>query len=429
MSLYGMMRTGVSGMAAQSTRLGTVADNIANSGTNGYKRASVEFSSLVIPNAGTSYVSGGVATQVRYAISEAGNLQYTTSATDLAVKGDGFFVVQNSNGQPFLSRAGSFVPDGNGRLVNAAGFYLMGYNYENGIPSPVANGFAGLEPVQISGQSLSATPSTSGFFSGNLPYSADAWPTPRLADNPTTPPAGLEAAIESGSVVKASLTAVNNVGEEVLLDIYFQKMGDNEWEMSVFYQPDATATSSFPYGTPAVATETLPFDALGKLDTSVLSKIDIDLSALNGQVVEVDLSGMTQLASSYVQGPADLNGNTPSAVDKVVIGTDGIVYAQYKNGATTPLYRLPLATVQSPDQLQVLPGNVFSPGLDSGNVQIGFAGSGGLGDIVSGALENSNVDIATELTNMIESQRNYTANSKVFQTGSDLMDVLVNLKR
>ena len=429
MSLYGMMRTGVSGMAAQSTRLGTVADNIANSGTNGYKRASVEFSSLVIPNSGTSYVSGGVATQVRYAISESGNLQYTTSATDLAVKGDGFFVVQNSNGQPFLSRAGSFVPDGDGRLINAAGFYLMGYNYENGIPSPVANGFAGLEPVQISGQSLSATPSTSGVFSGNLSYGADAWPTPRLADNPTAAPAGLEAAIEAGSVVKSSLTAYNNVGEEILLDIYFQKMGDNEWEMSVFYQPDATATSSFPYGTPAVATETLPFDALGKLDTSVLNSIDIDLSALNGQMIDLDLSGMTQLASSYIQGPADLNGNAPSAIEKIVISNDGIVYGQYENGATTPLYRLPLATVQSPDQLQVLPGNVFSTGLESGNVQIGFAGSGGLGDIVSGAVENSNVDIATELTNMIESQRNYTANSKVFQTGSDLMDVLVNLKR
>ena len=105
------------------------------------------------------------------------------------------------------------------------------------------------------------------------------------------------------------------------------------------------------------------------------------------------------------------------------------MYAQYENGSFRALYRIPLATVQSPDQLKVLPGNVFTQSADSGAVQIGFANEGGLGTVVSGALENSNVDIAEELTNMIESQRSYTANSKVFQTGADLMDILVNLKR
>ena len=429
MSLYGMMRTGVSGMAAQSTRLGTVADNIANSGTNGYKKASVEFSSMIIPNSGTSYISGGVATQVRYSISQAGPIQYTTSGTDLAVEGNGFFVVQNSNGQPFLTRAGSFVPDGEGRLVNAAGFQLMGYNYENGIPSTVANGFAGLEPVQISGQELQATPSTFGTFAANLPYAAPDWTGVDLSTNPTNP-VGLDEALEDGSVVKTSLVAYNNVGEEVLLDIYFAKQATGEWQMSVYYQPDGTAGSSFPYSGPALATDTLEFDiSTGKLDASSISSLTIDLSALNGQPIELDLSKMTNLATGYSRGEADMNGNAPSAVERVTIGKDGIMYAEYANGGRTPLYKLPLATVQSPDMLRVEPGNVFSAGLESGNVQIGFAGGGGLGDILSGAVENSNVDIAEELTSMIESQRNYTANSKVFQTGSDLMDVLVNLKR
>ena len=90
---------------------------------------------------------------------------------------------------------------------------------------------------------------------------------------------------------------------------------------------------------------------------------------------------------------------------------------------------IPLATVQSPDQLTTLPGNIFVSTSDSGNVEMGFANEAGMGSVVSGALENSNVDIAEELTNMIESQRSYTANSKVFQTGADLMDILVNLKR
>ncbi len=122
MSLYGMMRTGVSGMNAQANRLSTVADNIANSGTTGYKRSGTEFSSLIIPTTGGSYTSGGVTTTVRHAISQQGDLKYTTSGSDLAINGDGFFVVQNASGTPFLTRAGSFVPDGEGRLVNAAGF-------------------------------------------------------------------------------------------------------------------------------------------------------------------------------------------------------------------------------------------------------------------------------------------------------------------
>lgn len=419
MSLYGMMRTGVSGMAAQSTRLGTVADNIANSGTNGYKRASVEFSSLVIPNTGSSYTSGGVSTQVRYAISQEGVHQYTTSATDLAIKGDGFFVVQDVNGQPFLTRAGSFVKDAEGRLVNAAGFYLMGYSYENGVPSPVANGYAGLEAVQVSGNSLEAEATTYGKFSANLPYGAET-----VTSGVNTPSSNAANAVYTE---KTSLVVYDKVGQEVLLDIFFTKTGTDEWEMTVFHQPDASATTSFPYAQPAIENITLQFDSDGKLVSP--ESLDIDLTSLNGEIIELDLASMTHLATDYTLLEATRNGNGPSAIDEILIGSDGNIYAKYENGTTKALYQLPLATVQSPDQLQVLAGNVFAAGLDSGNVQIGFAGTGGLGAIISGAVENSNVDIAEELTSMIESQRNYTANSKVFQTGSDLMDVLVNLKR
>ncbi|MEQ9248413.1 MAG: flagellar hook-basal body complex protein, partial [Nitratireductor sp.] len=162
MGLYGMMRTGVSGMAAQSNRLSTVADNIANSSTNGYKRAKAEFSSLVLPSSGGSYNSGGVTTSIRYEISKSGPLQYTTSGTDLAIEGNGFFVVQGTNGQPFLTRAGSFVPNADGELVNAAGYKLMGYSYANGVPAVTANGYAGLETVTIAQSELVATPSRNG---------------------------------------------------------------------------------------------------------------------------------------------------------------------------------------------------------------------------------------------------------------------------
>ena len=135
MSLYGMMRTGVSGMNAQANRLSTVADNIANSGTTGYKRSSTEFSSLIIPTTAGSYTSGGVTTTVRHAISQQGDLQIHHLGKRPGDQRRGLLRRRRTPAaRPFLTRAGSFVPDGEGSLVNAAGFYLMGYSFANGTP-------------------------------------------------------------------------------------------------------------------------------------------------------------------------------------------------------------------------------------------------------------------------------------------------------
>ena len=419
MSLYGMMRTGVSGMNAQANRLSTVADNIANSGTTGYKRSSTEFSSLVIPSTATgNYTSGGVTTTVRYAISQQGDLRYTTSGTDLAVNGNGFFIVQNSGGTPMLTRAGSFVPDGEGRLVNAAGYYLMGYSFADGEPAASANGFGGMEVVTIADQELVAVPSTSGVFTANLPAGATAVP---LANQPGQNQPGATYS------AKSSLVVYDNLGGEVVLDVYYTKTGPNTWEVAVFNQADAAPSTSFPYANPAIATQTLTFDGTtGKLTGA---NTDISIPVPDGATLDLDLSKMTQLSLGYTLLEAKVDGNAPSGIKGVEISSDGTMYAQYENGTFRPLYRIPLATVQSPDQLLSLPGNVYTQSSDSGSVQIGFANESGFGSVVSGALENSNVDIAEELTNMIESQRSYTANSKVFQTGADLMDILVNLKR
>ncbi len=418
MSLYGMMRTGVSGMNAQANRLSTTADNIANSGTTGYKRASTEFSSLIIPNSTGNYTSGGVTTNVRYATSQQGDLRYTTSASDLAINGDGFFVVQDPSGSPFLTRAGSFVPDSEGRLVNAAGFYLMGYNFANGDPSAVANGFGGLEAVQISQSELTASPSRNGVFTANLPSDAAIVAAANL-------PSANAATAEYSA--KSSMVVYDNLGGEVILDIYFTKSAANTWEVTVYNQANAAASTSFPYNpaTPLV-TQTMNFNATtGKLTGGG----NLTIPVPGGASLALDMTKTTQLATTYTVLEPTIDGNAPSGIDKVEISADGTIYAQYENGSFKALYRIPIATVQSPDQLAVLPGNVFSQSSDSGDVRVGFANEGGMGSVVSGALENSNVDIAEELTNMIESQRTYTANSKVFQTGADLMDILVNLKR
>ncbi|TJW42825.1 MAG: flagellar hook protein FlgE, partial [Mesorhizobium sp.] len=347
-----------------------------------------------------------------------GVLQYTTSVSDLAVNGEGFFVVQDPSGTPFLTRAGAFVPDAEGKLVNAAGYQLMAYSYANGEPAATANGFEGLVPVQISDQEMTASPSTAGNFNGNLPAGA----TPVAAANlPTTNTAAAQ------YTEKSSLVAYDNLGNKVLLDVYFTNTGAGTWQVSVFDQSKATPGTSFPYAGGALGTANLTFDTTtGKLSGAIDS---VSLTVPNGATLKLDLSKLTQLGTGFTVSDAEVNGNAPSTIEKVQIGEDGIIYAQYQDGSTKPLYKIPLADVQSPDRLAALPGNVYAQSSDSGAVRIGFANEGKLGAIISGALENSNVDIAEELTNMIAAQRSYTANSKVFQTGSDLMDVLVNLKR
>lgn len=409
MSLYGVMRTGVSGMNAQSNKLSTVSDNIANVNTVGYKRASTEFSSLILKSGSGNYDSGAVETTVRYAITDPGNLQFTTSTTDLAVQGNGFFVVQDTNGNNFLTRAGSFVPDSSGNLVNTAGFQLMGYNIQNGAaPNVSANGFGGLQVVNVNQMALQASPSTKATVAANLDPSATAIAAP------AGPP--------SNYTSKTSMVTYDNIGNAVTLDVYAAKTGANTWDIEVYNGATALTTSG-----PAT---TFSFDvtAAGKGALAAASPKSLTVNIPGGSSFNMDLSAMTQVASSF-DFKATVDGNAPSAVEKVNIDAKGVVTAVLKNGTELPSFQIALATVPSPDHLTPEVGNVYSPNLDSGNVQVGLAGQGGLGTIQSGALEDSNVDLADELTSMIEAQRGFTANSKSFQTGADLLDVVVNLKR
>ncbi|MBI2720126.1 MAG: flagellar hook protein FlgE [Rhizobiales bacterium] len=419
MSLYGIMRTSVSGMSAQANRLATVAENVANVNTNGYKRASREFSSLLLQTGPGSYESGSINTTIRYDISGQGSLLSTTSVTDLAISGDGFFVVSDPSGSPVLTRAGAFVPNGDGELVNAAGFRLMGYRLSPGQPSITVNGYTGLENINLSELALTASASTEGNLVANLPASATAVAAPDL------PSANGATATYTA---KSSLTTYDNLGGEVLLDLFFTKTAGNTWEVAAFNKADAPTTGEFPYAAGPLTTATLDFDpTTGGLSAASANALPVAIPS--GSTLNLDLSQMTQLATGYTVLAANVNGNAPSGANVIDIGRDGLVYATYDNGTRVPVYRIPLAHVTSPDRLTPLPGNVYRSSADSGNVEIGFAQTGALGDIVSSALEQSTVDLANELTSMIDAQRSYSANSKVFQTGSELMDLLVNLKR
>jgi flagellar hook protein FlgE len=422
MSIFGMMRTSTSGMAAQSSKLATVSDNIANASTHGYKRAFTEFSTIVLESGGANYVPGSVDTHVRYGITNQGGFDYTTSRTDLAVSGEGFFLVGDGSGTTYLTRAGSFVKDSSGNLVNAAGYELQGYPLNGGVASVSANGTTGLETVNISASALEATPSTQGTFYANLQEDAAIQAITPANANDTT----------SVYSAKTSMTVINNVGREVDLDIYYTKTAANTWEVAIFDASTADPTShAFPYGAagdPPLATTTLVFDpTTGQLDTT--SPTDITIPVPNGSNLIMDLSKSSELADEFQILSSNVNGNAPSAVENVEFAQDGTLFAVYGNGARVGIYRIPLATVPSPDNLTPGAGNVYTVSADSGNLQLGFPGTSLFGLIKPSSLEKSTVDTATELTDMIEAQYSYTANSKVFQTAGELMEVLVNLKR
>lgn len=426
MSLFGTLNTGVSGMAAQANLLSTIGDNISNSSTTGYKRATTDFETVLGNQAANSYTAGGVSSSIRYGISSQGQLASSTSVTDLAVQGNGFFVVQGPNGGTALTRAGSFVPDASGQLVNTAGYSLMGYNLTDG-SSATVNGTGGLQVINLSKQSLTANPSTAG----SLVFNLDATKAP-VAAGASLPS---QNTATSAATYKTSVAAYDHLGNAVTFDVYFTKTasdpatGDATWEAAVYNQADAAAGGGFPYTTAALATETLTYSGTnGKLTSSTgANPLALTIPVPGGETLDLDISKSTQLASASNVVTATVNGSAPSKLDHVNIGQDGTVTSVYTNGIQQATYRIPLADVPSENNLTPLTGNVYQASLASGNMTIGTATTGSLGNIKSNELEDSTVDLATELTNMITAQRSYEANSKVIQASSDLLKVVDQL--
>lgn len=416
MGLYDVMNASISGMAAQSNLLATVSDNIANSDTYGYKRAITAFETMVNQAAVGTYTAAGVMTRTVYGVSQQGILQGTASVTDLAIQGNGFFVVSDRNGASYMTRAGSFVPDAQGNLVNTAGFNLMGIDLLKGPANFVANSLAGLSVINIDESMMHSSPTKSGELFVNLNSEADIVAGLTPASN----------AAGASYTSKTSLVAFDNLGGRVELDVYMTKTADNTWEVAVYDKAGASATG-FPYAAGPLTTTTLSFNpADGKLATG--SPTSLSIAIPGGQTMTLDMSKTTQLASAYTINSAVVDGSPPSKVNRVQIGADGIVSYVFADGSKIDAYKIPLADVPSETKLTPVSGNVYTINNESGAVQLGEAGLGGLGSINSGALERSTVDLATELTNMIQAQRGYTANSKVFQTGADLLQVIVNLK-
>ena len=438
-----IMNASVMGMNAQTSWLASISQNIANSSTTGYKDAETAFSSLVEQAGAGSYSAGGVATSALSMNSLQGGVTGTSTTTDLAIQGSGFFIVSDAAGDTFLTRNGSFVPDASGNLVNAAGYYLMGSNIQNGAASLVANSLSGLQKVNVAQTGEQASPTTTGTFSANLPATA----TVVVA---ASTPAGVAAASAPAVPTavptyteKTSLVTYTDLGAPVTLDVYMTKVastaavvgppavaGHDNWEVDVYNSANAAAGGGFPYTTAALATSTMTFSqSTGALTGgSTLTNGDLSIPIPGGATMSLALGGMTQLDTGYAVNAATTNGNAPDTLTGVSIATDGTLNFNYSSGNTLPGYKIPVANVPSPNSLTSQNGTVFSTNVNSGEPQVGTAGSAGLGSIESSSLESSTVDLATELTGMIQAQAGYQANSKVFQTGANLLDILNKLQ-
>jgi flagellar hook protein FlgE len=409
-----ILNTSVSGMLADSNWLSSISQNVANANTTGYKNAETEFSTLV-DQVSTAAAGGGVMTTTRNLNTLQGNVVSSSTATDLAVQGSGFFVVSDSSGATYLTRNGSFVPDASGNLVNSAGYYLMGTDIQSG-SSPPANALSTLQKVNVNSAGETATPTTSASIAANLPSTA----TPIAA-------ADLPSANSASSTYTdmTSLVVYDNLGGAHTINLYLSNTGANTWEVDAFDASKAATGGGFPYSSGPLATATLTFDPT---TGSLSSGSPLTIPVPDGQTMSLDLSNLTQLAASFSVSSATANGNAPASLQGVSIAANGTLSFDYTNGASIAAYDIPLANVASPDNLTSVNGNAFTANAASGPVYLGTANAGSFGAIDSSSLESSTVDLATELTDMIQAQSAYEANSKVFQTGANILDVLNGLK-
>lgn len=410
MSLFSAMRSGVSGMSAQSSRMAAISDNISNSATIGYKRAAVDFSTLMTSSGATSnYAAGGVRSNVHYQVLKDGTIQGTQSATDMAIEGRGFFVVADNAGNTgtspgyALTRAGSFLPDDQGFLRNSAGQYLQAWKLgpDGSLPAVNRSSFDGLSAVSIAGLAYGGSKTSQMSFAGNLPAQAT-----------------------DGTSFDTSTSLYDGLGNPLDVTMTWTKTANpNEWTLSVTPPAGYTATLS---------TNTVTFNTTGAnagLPAGALPQITLTSPANpTPDTVNVSVGNLTQLNGDYVpQFMGD--GARAGRVSTVDVDKAGTLWAVYDNGARQPLYQVPVADVVNPGGLVPQDGNTYTLGIDSGTMTLSNGNSGTAGSVAGYALEQSNVDIAEELVSLIETQRAYSSNATLVRTADEMVDETTRLKR
>jgi flagellar hook protein FlgE len=418
----------LSGLTAEATALSAVANNLANQNTTGYKDTQVLFSDLFYQNLGTTgagdpiELGAGASVGSMPSMFTQGSVSSTGVPTDVAIQGNGFFVVEQ-NGITSYTRAGDFSVNNQNYLVTANGQQVLGYPAVNG----VVNTGQALAPLQLGAGTISPPAATT---SVQIQTNLDASATVGGSDATFSTP----------------LTIYDSLGNTHTLTFTFTKTAANTWGYSV----SIPSSDLNPTGTPpapqsgVLATGTLTFDSNGNLigptgaNGNVLSSINITATGLSDGASNMSfnwdlLNGttpvITQVAGASSTSSTQQNGTSSGTLTDFSIGSDGTITGSFSNGTTAALGQIALASFANEDGLQQVGNTDYTETLASGQAVIGVPGTAGRGTLAGGSLELSNVDISTEFANLIVAQRAFEANAKAVTTFDTILSDTINMKQ
>jgi flagellar hook protein FlgE len=452
MGILSSLFTGISGLNANGNALSVVGNNIANLSTVGFKSSRSVFADLISSSLG----GGGGALQTGLGVTlngvqgnfSQGSLSNTSNALDLAIDGNGFFILGDAAGGTFYSRAGQYRLDSQSRIVDPSGFFLQGYQVNaNGLIS------ANIGALTIPTTTAPPNPTSTIAIGANLNAQSS---TGVFA---LTDPIGT-------SQFSTVLTVYDSLGNNHLLTTYFTRTAANTWTYNVLGNTAEVVTGNYDasninatLGLVRLASGTLTFTTSGALDTeslvvryddgtpggtagAVVGQAQIDfVGAAADQLITFDFGdsvttdGGTGLnltthfgaASGLIQ--QSQNGFGAGSLQTFSIETDGVVNGRFSNGQVRPVAQLALARFPDPLGLIRTGNNTFAESGTSGQPLVGMATSTGLGRVLSNTLELSNVDLGESFIEMIAAQRGFQANSRVISTSDEILQELVNLKR
>mgnify|MGYP001788004596 CR=1 FL=1 len=450
------MYSGVSGLKAHQLKMDIIGNNIANVNTVGFKGQRVTFQevfSQTIKGASSpqSGKGGTNAQQVGLGISLSsidtfhirGAVQRTDKTTDLAVNGDGFFMLSNSadNLSRSYTRAGNFSLDEDGNLVASNGYKVLGYMVDpnTGVMK------SSLEGIKISKATADdAKATTFSTFEGNLDNNITkatvnpVFTAGATAADPDNVNFGANKYWETTYQYTDGLGGQHNVKYTFVRGLtdagVTTAAGNNDWavfakdlDTGKFYQASGAVATDI-----ATAAIPLKFGTDGKLDTTSLKNMTLTLPSKNGSAafnVNVDFSKLTQFASDSTAANTKSDGYAQGFLDTYSIGPTGEINAVFTNGQNKVIGRIALSVFKNPAGLEKTSENMYQMTPNSGDAIIGMPGDGSMGSLNPGTLEMSNVDISSEFTEMITTQRGFQANSRIITTSDEMLQELVNLKR
>lgn len=431
MALTGALFAGVSGINSNGNAMNIIGDNIANANTVGFKSSRAVFFDLVSADIGGTQIGLGSRLVSSNRVFDQGGVETTNSATDLAIQGNGLFILKDAQGGTFYSRAGQFSIDKNGNLTNPAGLLVQGIKVDDNL-----NPTSGLSNILLNQLVISPRETGTIAIAANL----DAGSTIPTAAIPADAAGTSDSASNwfAGSNFSTVVTTYDSLGQGHDLTYLFRKTGTaNQWEYRVLANGgDISGGTAGELQQINAAGGLLAFNPDGTLDTATSNISAIGpVSWANGANAQTIVSGdstftgTTQFALPSAVSLINQNGSQSGILKGITISNDGVVTGHFSSGGTQPLFRISLAGFGDVQGLQHVGNSIFLESPESGPALVGSPGDQSFGSILSGSLELSTVDLATEFVKMVTTQRGFQASSRTITVTNTLMEELANLIR